>query len=578
MPPTTCLDIRCCSRLLLVELRQPANYIIATLIGLALNLVDTQAGLTQLPPYLVSFIILTLARTVTHLTNQYEERLLLLPAKRQDPAFLMDSQGNILAASGRTKALFDQLAINSISQLIGDDLQAEIIAAHQQPDIASDFEAYVEQVARWYRIRTTHADNQILVWFSDITEQKALDHRLGQIHRFNQEIADSLHELIFDNDSYQRLARLIIQQGYQAVFISRKKDNQLLHGRVYKMDDRGLRQSENIIIPPDSAAPIWQSRLQQRIITGQRRSGESHQEFSRRCPFDPQVAAFIDQAMENFVNYHQGELSIIAFNKGSGITKNDLFAMETLVNTARTVTNLIDLAESNENLFLQAITGLCATAEFSDEITGHHILRVNEYARLVSAELGMDADFCRGIGQVAAIHDIGKVAIPHIIKLERPLDRDEWRKMERHTIIGAQIIDQMLAGSSHRDPRLLMARNIALHHHQRWDGSGYPALCLDSGKLVDISQSSPISSSGLSPLRGEQIPLEGRIVTLADVYDALRSSRPYKPPFSHEKTMAIMRRDDRTGKSGQQAFGPDLMAILEKHQDDFADIFGNPND
>ncbi|MEN8257558.1 MAG: HD domain-containing phosphohydrolase [Thermodesulfobacteriota bacterium] len=576
MPPVRCSNILCFSRLVLKELQKPGNYIIALVIGLALHLLPGKtAGLSFYTPAVVTFVILVLIQAAIHLTSQYEERLLLLPARRQDPAFLMDAEGNILAASGKTKALFDQLAITNITQLIDEELLSEIVTSLQQPGPSNDYETYIEQVARWYRIRTTRADSEILVWFSDITHQKELDHRLGQIHNFNLEIADSLKELVYNNDSYERLARLILIEGYHAVFIARKKNEGHLQGQVFKLADKELEKSTNISIAPDASVSIWQSTLQKQMVSGQRRPEESHQEFTKRFQFDPQVLSFIAQPLENFVNYHQGELSIIAFNKLPLISKNDLFAMATVVNTARTVTRLIDLAESNEHLFLQAITGLCAAAEFSDEITGTHILRVNEYARLAAGDLGMDLDFCRGIGQVAAIHDIGKVAIPHIIKLERKLNRDEWRTMERHTLIGAQIIDQMVAGSTHIDSRLHMARNIALHHHQRWDGSGYPALILPSGEISDISHSSPINFSDLRPLKGEQIPLEGRIVTLSDVYDALRSPRPYKPGFSHKKTMAIMRKDNRTGKSGDMIFGPDLMTILEKRQDDFADIYSD---
>ncbi len=573
MSPLRCSNILCFSRLLVGELGKKNNYILAFFIGLSLNILDTRPGLRSLELYLVPFAILILVQTVIHLKNQYQERLLLLPAKRLDPAFLMDDQGTILAASGKTKSLFGQLAITNISQLVGPDLLTEIVTSSKRPGSSNDFEAYVEQVARWYRIRATRSDHQILVWFSDITEQKALDHRLGQIHNFNLEIADSLQELVYHNDSYDRLAHLILREGYQAVFIARQKEDGHLHGRVFKQQGGKIERSDAFNIASGAAAAVHQSTMAEQMVSGQRQPNESAAEFLARYNFDPRVVAFIAQPLENFVNYHQGELSIIAFNKLPEISKHDLFAMETVVNTARTVTRLIDLAEANENLFLQAITGLCAAAEFSDEITGTHILRVNEYAKLVAGEIALGRNFCRSIGQVAAIHDIGKVAIPHIIKLERRLHGDEQGKMKRHTIIGAQIIDQMLAGSNQPDPRMLMARNIALHHHQRWDGSGYPALRLPSGETADISHSSPINFSELKPLKGEDIPVEGRIVTLADVYDALRSPRPYKPAFSHQKAMTIMRRDDRSGKSGAQIFGPDLMAILEKRQDDFAEIY-----
>lgn len=106
---------------------------------------------------------------------------------------------------------------------------------------------------------------------------------------------------------------------------------------------------------------------------------------------------------------------------------------------------MVDVAIESDEKFLQIITGLCAAAEYSDELTGKHILRVNEYAKLLARSLDRAPNFIERIGKVAALHDIGKVAIPNIIKLKRTLDPLELSEMRMHTIYGAQIINKMIS-------------------------------------------------------------------------------------------------------------------------------------
>jgi len=219
-------------------------------------------------------------------------------------------------------------------------------------------------------------------------------------------------------------------------------------------------------------------------------------------PFDPRVREFLDFSIHSFINYHEGEISIIAFNKKQKITKSDRFSMETMVNTARAVNSLISLSQANEAKFLQSITGLCAAAEFSDEITGQHILRVNRYSELMARTMAMEKNTCIWIGQVAAIHDIGKVAIPHIIKLERKLTARERREMEMHTIVGALILEKMMELHV-EEPRMELARSIALNHHQRFDGKGYPGRIKSNGELIKLKSREIEAYEGLSPLKGK---------------------------------------------------------------------------
>jgi putative two-component system response regulator len=157
---------------------------------------------------------------------------------------------------------------------------------------------------------------------------------------------------------------------------------------------------------------------------------------------------------------------------------------------------------------LESIFHLCRAAEYKDENTGDHIKRMSHYASAVARQMGLNKQTVEDLLYTAPMHDAGKIGIPdHILLKPSKLNNKEWETMKQHTIVGAQI----LAGSGAKFIKL--AEIIALTHHERWDGSGYP-----------------------KGLKGSKIPLIGRIAAIADVFDALTSRRPYRmKPFSLEE-------------------------------------------
>lgn len=161
---------------------------------------------------------------------------------------------------------------------------------------------------------------------------------------------------------------------------------------------------------------------------------------------------------------------------------------------------------------LQIVRRLGRAAEFRDNETGLHIVRMSKVSALLGEAAGMDAGACELLLNASPMHDIGKIGIPdHILLKPGKLEPHEWEIMKTHTTIGADIL-------SGDDSELLsMAREIALTHHEKWDGSGYP-----------------------KGLAGEDIPLVGRIVALADVFDALTSERPYKKAWSTEAALEYL--------------------------------------
>ncbi|MCD5983211.1 MULTISPECIES: response regulator [Pseudomonas] len=160
------------------------------------------------------------------------------------------------------------------------------------------------------------------------------------------------------------------------------------------------------------------------------------------------------------------------------------------------------------------LRSLGRAASYRDNETGDHIHRIGETAALLARSVGMPAQWCELIRQAAPMHDVGKIGIPdHILQKPGPLTPEERLLMLQHPQIGYEILHDP-CGSALTD----MAAEIALGHHEKWDGSGYP--------------------SGLS---GEQIPLSARIVALCDVYDALRTQRPYKNAWSLEASVAYVK-------------------------------------
>ena len=199
-----------------------------------------------------------------------------------------------------------------------------------------------------------------------------------------------------------------------------------------------------------------------------------------------------------------------------------------------------DLEESRRQILLR----LGRASDFRDNETGNHIIRMSHYTRLIAQAAGMDAKFIDLLYNAAPMHDIGKIGIPDSILLKPgKLNPHELELMRRHTIIGAEIIGH------HTDDLLQMARTVALAHHERWDGSGYP-----------------------HHLKGEEIPLAARIAAIADVFDALTSNRPYKEAWP--VALAVQNIEDGSGQQFEpqwiepfRAALPEILLIKEQYTD-----------
>jgi putative two-component system response regulator len=200
--------------------------------------------------------------------------------------------------------------------------------------------------------------------------------------------------------------------------------------------------------------------------------------------------------------------------------------------------------------YFDTILTITRAAEFRDEETGAHIRRIGLYSRDLARELGMEDDFVETIFYASPLHDVGKIGIPdHILFKPGPLLPDELAVMKTHAPLGAKILG-IGKTSSHLTR---MGAEIAQHHHEKWNGKGYP-----------------------NGLAGEEIPFSARIMAITDVYDALRSKRPYKPPFTHPEALRIILEGD--GRTSPEDFDPQVIEAFRRSASHFDKIFNDHRD
>lgn len=206
---------------------------------------------------------------------------------------------------------------------------------------------------------------------------------------------------------------------------------------------------------------------------------------------------------------------------------------------ARTRTHLsLIRAEQLQNTHLELIQRLGRAAEYKDNETGLHVMRMSHTSRRLALQLGFNETFANDLLHAAPMHDLGKIGIPdHILLKPGRLDDAEMSIMRQHPVIGANILDHSASSL------IRLAQSVALYHHEKWDGTGYP-----------------------HGYKGEEIPIEARIVAVADVFDALSSKRPYKEAWPLEKVIGEIesqrnRHFDPAVVDALLACLPDILAI-----------------
>ena len=247
------------------------------------------------------------------------------------------------------------------------------------------------------------------------------------------------------------------------------------------------------------------------------------------------VRAF-EKGVLDFISKPFDRLELLSRVKNLIALENAYLQLETRNQSLEEIVN--DRTQELRQTQLEVVQKLGRAAEYRDNETGAHIIRMSNSSAVIANTLGFDQEFCNRILHASPMHDIGKIGIPDNILLKpMKLTPEEWKVMQTHTILGAEILN----GSN--SDLMQQASEIALHHHEKWDGSGYPHnLC------------------------EEEIPIACRIVALSDVFDALVSDRPYKKAWTVEDACDYI--NDQSG----QHFDPAVVNAFHKCFDEIMEI------
>lgn len=243
----------------------------------------------------------------------------------------------------------------------------------------------------------------------------------------------------------------------------------------------------------------------------------------------------------NYISYISNEFCIFAFNYEQGVSEYEASALNSIVMQGLFIKLLSTQLSETEEAFEYTIQALVRASEANDINSKQHVVRVGEFCAIISRELGFSEDFIKSIRVQSQLHDLGMIYVPEqVLKKKGALTYEEWRMIRQHTIYGAKILGENL--------HLKSARNIAISHHEKWDGSGYPY-----------------------QLRGDKIPLEGRITSIADHYDTLRIPRQYKDAFDHATACKVITEGD--DRSNPSHFDPGILQAFKSRVAEFEEIY-----
>lgn len=358
------------------------------------------------------------------------------------------------------------------------------------------------------------------------------------MHVINTEIEGATIMMIDDEDVNLRLIETILASAGYRHFISTSDPREVL--KLY-------RQHEVDLILLDINMPYmngYEVMEQLSVLEGEdlppimMLTAQSMQEFRQRA-LDSGARDYVTKPFDanELLSRVRNLLEVQLAHKYMR-NQNNILEQRVIERTRELQQAHTDLHESR----LQVVRRLGRAAEYRDEETGLHIIRMSKVSALLGKQTGLPEEQCDLILNAAPMHDIGKIGIPdHILLKPGKFEPEEWEIMKTHAQMGADIL------SGDDSELMVMARDIAISHHEKWDGSGYP-----------------------NGLKGEAIPIVGRITALADVFDALTSVRPYKKAWAVDDAVAYV--IDQSGKQFDpklvghfQEILPKIIAIKEKY-------------
>lgn len=267
---------------------------------------------------------------------------------------------------------------------------------------------------------------------------------------------------------------------------------------------------------------------------------EESAELSQFKPLFDELKA-IDINVSNMVGYFSQNLYVAVLNYGRKVTEYDALILKNMVMQGQFFNSVSSKLRDSKNILNNAVHILSHITEADYENSESHVTHVSEISAFVAKKLGMPESFIRSIRLQAGMHDIGNSRIPsHILHKPDKLSDVEFTIVKNHTLYGAALLEKSRGFE--------MARNISIAHHERWDGSGYPC-----------------------GLKNSHIPIEGRIVHLADLYDTLRSRKVYRSAYDHDKAYRIITEGD--GRTMPYHFDPEILNVFKENTSKFNEIY-----
>lgn len=501
-------------------------------------------------PYLVSWI----ARQILEETEI--KSAMRFPQANPNPVLKLDPKGKVIFQNQATNDLLRSLGrdprdVLSVLPSNTNTIVEKLVGTDQTWREEITLDSRVIQ----YQFKAFSEEEAVIITGTDVTRLRHTEERLKDINTHLVGISNmvdqslvSFNSLDFDLFHYfKNILKDILRNPGEPhydkplfILLGLGQPDGSFKGYLFRKEDGViLVEKESIQIQPPSQYPYAIHLGHDEVFwANQETSGLSSEDFQKY--FHPDVQKRVG-VIHHFATYTSADVALIGFYRHYSVRQLDAQLLKNLTVYARTLKLVADQVQETEDAFLYTIKALARAAEANDEDTGNHILRVNEYSRLFAEALGLDSKFVHTIHYSAQMHDVGKIHVhPDILRKPGKLSATEIQLMKLHTETGARILGD--------EPRLNMAREIAHAHHERYDGSGYPR-----------------------HLKGDEIPLAARIVTVADVYDALRQKRVYKPSMSHDEAVNIITQGD--GRVHPKHFDPSVLNVFSSNHRRVEDIF-----
>ena len=502
-------------------------------------------------PYLIPLLILTFLSKTTKTANSFDVGFFDL---NPDIIIKTDLHANIVYANPVATSLACTInpnkEINSL--FLPKDFQEMITAAINNKKYKLGLEHHVENRIFDYAINISYQMNTVFISGRDISERRIIENRLLDSQNIIRDMSELIDRIFSNYDPlsfelqpyFTHLVEIFLKpkltdrtkQPTHLLLASIQSDENY-QGYVYHVfQDEVVRSQDMISIDRDHLKSLNSTRNEVFFATS---DDKIKSELLHKL-FSTDINSFTDNA-HGFAIFRSGKIAIAAFYENESIGIFDAMILKALAIYSNALFQISIETRATDDAFVYAIDALARASEISDTDTGSHIKRINEYSRVLASQMSLPKEFIQTISYSAQMHDIGKVHTPtEILNKHGLLEPEERLIMQKHSLAGSRIL-----GTS---PRLAMAADIAKYHHERYDGSGYPM-----------------------GLKGQDIPLAARIVAVADVYDALREKRSYKPAMTHNEAIHVLTQGDE--QSSPKHFDPEVLQALVEAQDKFDEIF-----